>query len=85
LAARLLALTSAEAAVTPAVRDVKPQPKGQHDKRFLSAADFLYLAFVMGSLGLAFLWLIACYHIRSVVRFSCSTRPCRAPPLLQLA
>ena len=81
----MLALTSAEAAVTPAVRDVKPQPKGQYVKRFLSAADFLHLAFVMGSLGLAFLWLIACSRIRSVVRFSRSTRLGRAPPLLQLA
>lgn len=83
LAARMLAPTWDEA-ITRAAPEVKPQPSGQHVKRFHSATNFAYLAAFMPETGLAFFWLIACNRVRSIARFSRSTRLSRAPPLLQL-
>ena len=85
LAARMLAPTWDEGAVTRVAPEVKPQPSGQYVKRVHLTANFAFLAaFMPGTLGLAFLWMIACNRARSIARFSCSTRLSRAPPL-QLA
>jgi len=86
LAERMLAPTGDEAAFTRGAAKIKPQLSGQYVKRIDPGASVAYVAaFMLGTLGLAFLWLIACDRVRSIFRFTCWTRLRRAPPFLQLA
>jgi hypothetical protein len=86
LAARILAPTWDDGAVTPAAAEAKTQPRGQYLRRLQPTTDVAYLTGVMrAALAFAFLWLFTSGHARPVVQIRHSSRLSRAPPPLQLA